>query len=297
MHQISQNNHIPVLAREALQYLDPKPGETYLDVTAGYGGHARMVLEQTSDAPAVLIDRDNHAIEYLRQVFKGRQVELHHDDYLSVSQRLESQGRQFDMILADVGVSSPHLNMASRGFSFAQDGPLDMRMDQRQALTAATIVNTYSEEALAELLRRFGEEPHARKIARAIVAHRPFDRTVTLAALIRRIIPRGKNKTHPATQTFQALRIAINGELTQLEQALPIWIRMLKPGGRLVVISFHSLEDRLVKRALAEAGGNQYDATLRVLTKNPIPADRQEIVSNPRARSAKLRAAVKINTI
>jgi 16S rRNA (cytosine1402-N4)-methyltransferase len=199
------------------------------------------------------------------------------------------------MILADLGVSSPHLNQESRGFAIAADGPLDMRMDQTQELTAADIVNSYPTADIADILRRYGEEPKAHSIAKKIAEYRkerPITSTTQLAEIVARAWP-GHSRVHPATRSFQALRIAVNDELRLIEESLPIWIELLQPGGRLVVISFHSLEDRLVKQAFHEAGGDRFDAELRVLTKQPVTADEPEIVSNPRARSAKLRAAVK----
>ena len=199
----------------------------------------------------------------------------------------------FDMILADLGVSSPHLDIASRGFSFSQEGPLDMRMDQSQELTADFIVNNYSEARLTELIKRYGEDPKARQIARSIVQNRPIHTTQELATNIAKIWP-GHSRVHPATRTFQALRIAVNDELEQLRLSLPVWIDLLAPNGRLAVISFHSLEDRLVKQIFQELGGDRYDAILEVLTKRPVSGDTNEIVFNPRARSAKLRAAVKL---
>ncbi len=293
MKQTQKLDHVPVLMAEVLQYLHPQSGEIYLDVTAGYGGHAKEILARTK-ASAVLVDRDHYAISYLAEHFKSQPVELVQRDFLTASQQLLDGSRRFDLILADLGVSSPHLNMASRGFSIQQAGPLDMRMDNNQALNAATIINNYSEAALIELIRRYGEEPSTRKIAKAIVQYRPFDTTVQLASLIETTVPRGRGKVHPATRTFQALRIAVNDELGQLEQALPIWNELLRPGGRLVVISFHSLEDRLVKQYFQAASGGRYDATLHLLTKHPATASHHEIDFNPRARSAKLRAAVKI---
>ncbi len=293
MHQNS-NNHEPVLLGEVLECLAPMPGDTYLDVTAGYGGHAEQVLRLTQYARSTLIDRDQDALAYLTKKFKSQPVELMAKDYLAASNQLKGKGRQFDMILADLGVSSPHLNMGSRGFSFQTDGPLDMRMDQGQTLTAATVVNDYSQDQLAGIIRQYGEEPRARIIARAIVRARPIRTTKQLAEVIATAAPRRGRKIHPATQTFQALRIAVNGELEQLDRALPLWLDLLSPGGRIAIISFHSLEDRLVKRFLAEHSGKRYDATLQLLTKRPITAKPQELVFNPRARSAKLRAAVKI---
>lgn len=297
--------HIPVLVDAVLQYLRPQKGESYLDLTAGYGGHATQVLELTQTQllhmpdKTVLVDRDGNAVRELEKVFaegvSNHSVEILQTDFYSASQTLQQQGRQFDMILADLGVSSPHLNDADRGFAIAQDGPLDMRMDQTQTLSAADIVNTYSEDAIATLLKDFGEEPKARQIARSIVRARPLTRTADLAAVVAKAWP-GYNKVHPATRTFQALRIAVNDELRQVQAALPIWQSMLAPGGRLAVISFHSLEDRIVKRSFAESSdrsGDRYDTDLQLLTKRPVTASPQELVHNPRARSAKLRAVLK----
>lgn len=296
MHQNNQNKntHFPVLIDEVLHYLQPKKGESYLDLTAGYGGHAAAILERTlQPSTSTLVDRDRNAIGYLQSRFDGSGIQLIHRDFLGASQELVEAGRQFDLILADLGVSSPHLDNASRGFSLKTDGPLDMRMDQTQSVTAETIVNTYGEAELRDLIRRYGEEPRAAKVARLLVEHRPIKTTKELAAIVARAWP-GHSKIHPATRTFQALRIAVNSELDQIQRALPLWIDLLSPGGRIAVISFHSLEDRLVKQAFMEAAGNRYDAVLDLLTKQPVVADEKEIVFNPRARSAKLRAAVKI---
>lgn len=301
MHQ-NQNKHIPVLGAEVLHYLDPKEGDSYLDLTAGYGGHAASVLDKTKPrlpTQAVLVDRDGEAIEALRQRFAKQPVEYRHGDFLAVSRQLASADWKFDLVLADLGVSSPHLDSTHRGFSFMADAPLDMRMDTRQTLTAADIVNTYSEADLTQLIRWYGEEPKAATIARRIVASRPVRTTGQLTTIIAGSAtkPRQAGGKHPATKTFQALRIAVNDELTQLELALPLWLdNLLAPGGRIVVISFHSLEDRLVKRALQARAGGGYDAELRMLTKRPVTASTTEIAHNPRARSAKLRAAVKIKT-
>jgi 16S rRNA (cytosine1402-N4)-methyltransferase len=298
-HQNKHKQHEPVLLDEVLQYLDPKVGESYLDLTAGYGGHVTAILERTGSlTTAVLVDRDINAIEALRQAFAAQvadgTVSLRQQDFLTASQELLGEGRQFELILADLGVSSPHLNEGKRGFAINTKGPLDMRMDQSQALTAETIVNNYSEAALSDLIRRYGEEPKARRIAALIIANRPLNSTDELASVVAKAWP-GYSRTHPATRTFQALRIAVNDELNLLEQSLSLWIQLLAPGGRLVVISFHSLEDRLVKQALQAAAGKRYDAELQLLTKRPVTADPYEVVHNPRARSAKLRAAVKIN--
>jgi len=292
MHLENQSQHIPVLLQPVLQYLSPKQGESYLDLTAGYGGHASAVLEQTKTPERMtLVDRDSNAIAALDD-FKRSGATLVHSNFLEASQQLVATGKQYDMILADLGISSPHIDNASRGFAFGQDGPLDMRMDQRQELTAATVVNTYSVDDLTQIIRAYGEEPRAYTIAKAIVAARPFATTKELAETIRSVMPKG-SKTHPATKTFQALRIAVNDELELLRASVPLWLELLAPGGRIGIISFHSLEDRLVKQALQERAGERYDADMRLLTKRPIVADHTEIVFNPRARSAKLRAAVK----
>jgi 16S rRNA (cytosine1402-N4)-methyltransferase len=294
MHQNNQNiQHVPVMLDEVMQYLGPRAGDSYLDLTAGYGGHAAAVLERTkTSGEAVLVDRDRNAIKVLEEKFKGQGAEIRHQDFWSASRELVAEKWQFDMILADLGVSSPHLNDVARGFSIANSGPLDMRMDQSQSLTAANIVNTYPVDRLAEILKRYGEEPKARTIARLIARHRPYATTTELAQVVARAWP-GHSKVHPATRTFQALRIAVNDELGLIEKSLPLWIELLKPGGRIAIISFHSLEDRLVKQKFAEVSGDRYDAELRLLTKRPVIAGEHEIVSNPRARSAKLRAAAK----
>ena len=307
--------HIPVLLGPVLQYLQPQPGESYADLTAGYGGHAAAILRVTeSPGRAVLVDRDTNAISALRARFRdlgsgagGADVDrqgpgtdvpvIRHQDFYQASRELAADGARFNMILADLGVSSPHMDQPDRGFSLASDGPLDMRMDQRQALTAADVVNSYSADELADILKRYGEEPKSRQIAESIVRTRRTERITTthqLAQIAARAWP-GHSRVHPATRTFQALRIAVNDELRMVEDSLPLWIELLAPGGRLVVISFHSLEDRLVKQAFAFAGGggDRYDAALRILTKRPVVAGPDEIATNPRARSAKLRAAVK----
>ncbi|HSX18265.1 MAG TPA: 16S rRNA (cytosine(1402)-N(4))-methyltransferase RsmH [Candidatus Saccharimonadales bacterium] len=296
---MSQTNqkHTPVLLKAVLDCLKPQEGESYLDVTAGYGGHAQAVLAQTRQPnEAVLIERDREATAVLADRFAAAGAQIVHQDFLSASAELARQDRQFDMILADLGVSSPHLESASRGFSFARSGPLDMRMDLRQELSAEDLVNQSSEAELNRILAEYGEEPKARQIARMIVQARPIKTTDQLAKIAARAWPRG-SRVHPATRAFQALRIAVNDELNQLEQSLPLWLDLLAPGGRLAVISFHSLEDRIVKNFLAEHSTSTYEGELKILTKKPLTAAKDEIVSNPRARSAKLRAAVKIKTI
>jgi len=291
--EAQQLDHEPVLLQQVLSFLSPKPNETYLDLTAGYGGHAEAVRFMTDNAPAVLVDRDNMAVTYLQKRFVDKNVTIMQSDFLSASQKLAEQRNKYDLILADIGVSSPHLNIASRGFAIKYDGPLDMRMDQSQSLTAETIVNNYSEDDLIRILKQYGEEPRARSIAKAIIAARPIHTTSQLADIVAKQF-RGYHKVHPATRTFQGLRIAVNDELMQLEKAIPIWVSLLKPGGRLGIISFHSLEDRIVKKAFTERSGDRFDAELSVLTKRLETADKNELVFNPRSRSAKLRVAAKI---
>ncbi len=289
--------HTAVLATEVLQYLAPQKGETLLDATAGYGGHANTILLRTSqDSGSVLVDRDENAIAELRNRFIGRDIKIVKNDFLSAAIKLKEQNSSFDIILADLGVSSPHLDNASRGFSFSNPGPLDMRMDQQQQLSAYEIVNDYSESEISDIIHTFGEDRRARQIAHAIVVNRPIETTEDLALVVAKASARGYHKTHPATKTFQAIRIAVNNELELLKQVLPVWESLLNPGGRLAVISFHSLEDRIVKEYFSHHGGARYDATLQILTKKPISGSTDEIDLNPRARSAKLRVAAKIKT-
>ena len=285
--------HIPVLLTEVMSTLNPQNGETYLDLTAGYGGHATEVLAKTNTyETSTLVDRDSNAIKVLKKHFEHTAVEIIKSDYAAASEDLRSKNRRYDLILADLGVSSPHLESASRGFSIREDGPLDMRMDQTQSLSAADIVNTYKTEEISDILRDYGEEPKARKIAQIIVDHRPFESTTELARIVALAWP-GYSRVHPATRTFQALRIAVNDELKQLERALPLWTELLNPGGRLAVISFHSLEDRAVKLYFKDHT-DSYESDLVSLTKRPLTASPTELVFNPRARSAKLRAVAKI---
>lgn len=295
MQKVHHTKHVPVMLAEVLQYLAPEKGQTLLDATAGYGGHAHSILEQTGQYDgSVLVDRDKHAIDDLAKRFDSKPVRIIHDDFAHASLELSQADSHFNIILADLGVSSPHLDNASRGFSFMTDGPLDMRMDSSKGLTAADLVNTSSEEALTDILSTYGEEPRARRVAKALVAARPLQTTSELVQVLLDVYGgRGKYKTHPATKTFQALRIAVNDELAQVRYALPLWVKMLKPGGRLGVISFHSLEDRIVKDTFKDLGGDRYDAELTIITKKPILASSNEIVSNPRSRSAKLRVVVK----
>ena len=297
MHQNPYKiSHEPVLLTETLDLLKPQPGDRYLDVTAGYGGHAQAVMARSGNyAESVLVDRDAQAIKELKARFSNQEIEIVKSDYLNESRKLLTKQYRFDLILADLGVSSPHLNEVSRGFSFNNDGPLDMRMDQSQEVNAWQVVNKFSEADLADILWRYGEEPKSRQIARLIVRSRPLNSTADLAAIAHKAWP-GYSRSNPATRTFQAIRVAVNNELDQLSEALPVWLELLAPNGRLAIISFHSLEDRIVKRFMVEKSGNRYDSELILLTKHPLTAGEQEIAHNPRSRSAKLRVAAKQTT-
>jgi 16S rRNA (cytosine1402-N4)-methyltransferase len=285
--------HTPVLASEVLQVLEPKKGEHYLDLTAGYGGHARLVLEQTDNyAGAVLCDRDKEAIDHVYSLFGPQKTEFVQNNFSAACDDLLMHNRQFDMILADLGVSSPHLDKAERGFSVLKNGPLDMRMDQSTGRSAMDILNGASEKEIETILRTYGEEPKARRIAHAIMLARPLEHTTELAELIKSVY--GKHtKHHPAVKSFQALRIAVNDELGLLSDMLPKAVKLLAPGGRLGVITFHSLEDRIVKQYFAGLTSMGYEAEVVNITKKPLAPGAQEISFNPRARSAKLRAVLK----
>ena len=287
--------HIPVLLNDVINYLQPKQGETYLDLTAGYGGHADKILGVTQNYNgAVLNDRDSNAINYLNAKYQKVKPEIVHDDFYSTALRLVENGNKFDMILADFGVSSPQLDNLERGFSFAKEARLDMRMDESQELDAWTIVNRWSERKLCDIFERYGEERpgRAKMLAREIVFNRPIDTTTQLAELIKSKSP--YSHTHPATRIFQAIRIAVNDELGIIEKTLPLLPKLLNKGGRVAIISFHSLEDRLVKDYFKEVSSLGLESELRILTKKPIVAAEDELVNNPRARSAKLRVAEKI---
>lgn len=294
--------HIPVLVEEVVRLLNPRRGESYFDGTAGYGGHAAAILERVGPrGPAVLVDRDQEAIDHLRHQF-GAHADIWHSDFLSAAQKLAEEGRSVDMVLLDLGVSSPQLDQPERGFSFNADGPLDMRMDRELSRSAAEIVNSASEKELANLIYGYGEDRKSRRIARAMVAARPIQTTAQLAEVVQRAIGRHED-IHPATRTFQALRIAVNDELGQLERALPLLIDRMNPGGRIAVISFHSLEDRIVKDFFRIESRDcicppeqpvctcDHRASLKLLTKKPVT---DQTAFNPRARSAKLRAAEKL---
>ena len=286
--------HVPVLLESVIDMLQPQPGDQYLDLTAGYGGHARAILAKTTNySESVLVDRDAFALSHLQDLERqgARTMEA---DFVSAARQLIDEGKTFDMILADLGVSSPQLDRQERGFSFRLDGPLDMRMDRREERTAADIVNSYTEQELVRVITTYGEEPRGRaiKIAKAIVANRPFTTTTELAETVKQAIGRTGSKHHPATRTFQSLRIELNRELDLVANILPLLPKLLNKGGRVAVISFHSLEDRLVKRFFKDQLDAGYEAELEMITKKPIVGSISD-VNNPRSRSAKLRAAVK----
>lgn len=284
------NQHIPVLLEEVLDTLKPKKGESYLDLTAGYGGHASEIVSITH-FNSTLVDRDESAMDVLRERFAGNsQVSFMHQDFLQAAKELVAKKQKFDLILADLGLSSPHIDNASRGFSILADGPLDMRMDPSKEQTAETVVNTYSAKELTRILREYGEEPKANKMAQLIIESRPLKTTSELAQIAKKVWP-GYSRSHPATRLFQAVRIEVNDELGQLEQALPLLVELLAPNGRLGIITFHSLEDRIVKRFIKDQAGDRYDAVLTEVTRQPRTATPQELVINPRARSAKLRVS------
>ena len=286
--------HVPVLLDSVLRELQPQSGENYLDLTAGYGGHARAVLEATDNyAESTLVDRDAFAHQHLADL-ASRGTQLLHTDFVNAAKQLVQDGRTYSLILLDLGVSSPQLDRAERGFSFQKDGPLDMRMDDRLGITAEEIVNTAKRNELARIIHEYGEEPKgiATRYADAIIAVRPLQTTGELAETIKQAHVGKWQKIHPATRTFQGLRIQVNDELRQVGEAMPFLPRLLKKGGRVGVISFHSLEDRIVKRYFAEQAKSGYEAELEIVTKHPIDGAIAD-VHNPRSRSAKLRVAVK----
>jgi 16S rRNA (cytosine1402-N4)-methyltransferase len=298
MNKTPQQLHIPVLLSSVLEVLKPQEGETYLDLTAGYGGHASAVIDKVGSAGlATLVDRDDMAIAAL-QPLQAAGARIIKSDYAAAAVRLKAAGEQFDVILLDIGVSSPQLDIPERGFSFMAEGPLDMRMDPSSGQSAADLLNSASRDRLIKILREYGEEPKAPRMADAIIAARPLAKTSDLAKIGMAVYKGryiGKKRMHPATRTFQAIRIAVNDELGQLATTLELLPDLLKPSGRVAIISFHSLEDRLVKQFFREQAEAGYEATLKILTPSPI-SGADEDVNNPRARSAKLRAAVKINT-
>jgi 16S rRNA (cytosine1402-N4)-methyltransferase len=291
--------HLPVLTAEAIEQLQPGRGGVYVDCTVGLGGHSSALLAAGAGR-IIALDRDSDALDRARATLAPwlERVELVHADYRSLDSVLERLGVPLvDGALADLGVSSMQLDAPGRGFSFQRDEPLDMRMDRSGGETAADLLTRSSEVELADAIFQFGEERYSRRIARALVDARrqaPIDTTGRLAAIVRRAIPRrGWMRIDPATRTFQALRIWVNRELEGLERFLQAAARRLRAGGRLVVITFQSLEDRIVKHTFRALAQHEV-ATLKVLTKKPIVPTEQEVQRNPRARSAKLRAAERV---
>ena len=290
--------HIPVMTAEVLQFLRPERGGLYVDCTVGLGGHARAILDAGATR-LIGLDRDLDALARARETLAplGDRVRLVHADYRSLDEILDREHVDVvDGTLADLGVSSLQFDAPGRGFSFQRDEPLDMRMDQTSGDSAADLVARSTERDLADAIFQFGEERFSRRIARLIVETRhetPIDTTGRLATLVRRAVPhRGYQRIDPATRTFQALRIWVNGELDGLDRFVETAARRLRAAARLVVITFHSLEDRIVKHTLRAL--HQRDGLVQVLTKKPIVAGDEEVQANPRARSAKLRAAERI---
>ena len=292
--------HVPVLLEESLEYLNVRPGGVVVDATLGLGGHSAAIARKLGGAGKLIcFDRDPEAmakaqvrLNALAEELGTEMPEVRYVPRAFSEMAEEIEPGTLDGLLADFGVSSLQLDEAHRGFSFRTDGPLDMRMDSRSELTAQQVVNQADEEDLANLIYEFGEERRSRRIARAIVRARPITTTAELARIVSAEAPPIKGeKIHPATRTFQALRIRVNDELGEIQSLLKSAGSLLKPGGRLVLISFHSLEDRLVKDAFKDAARA---SVFEVLTKKPVVAKEQESLRNPRSRSAKLRAAEKI---
>ncbi len=294
--------HVPVLPQQVLDFLDVKSGGVYVDATLGLGGHASAIARLLGGTGTlVAFDRDPQAMVFAKERLAalGEELESAMPQVRFVEQAFSAaasvlKAGTVDGLLADFGVSSLQLDEAQRGFSFRQEAPLDMRMDTRSGVTAEQVVNQMDENELADLIYEFGEERRSRRIARAIVRARPIQTTVELAKVVSAAAPAMKGENlHPATLTFQAIRIYVNDELGEIRSLLDSAPSLLKPGGRLVLISFHSLEDRLVKDALRDGAKN---GIWEVLTRKPIVADEDEQRMNPRSRSAKLRAAVRIHT-
>jgi 16S rRNA (cytosine1402-N4)-methyltransferase len=311
--QPSATDHVPALAAEVRESLGVLPGDTVVDATFGAGGHASLLVDDLQGrGKLIAIDRDPTVRTYFERLEKraGINARLLRGDFGVVLPQLAANGVQADAILLDLGVSSMQLDRPERGFSYSVDAPLDMRMDSSQELDARAIVNEWQESDLVSIFRRYGEERYAKQIARAIARRRkeqPFERTGELVDTIKSSIPAPARfgEGHPAKRVFQALRIAVNDELGSLEAALPAALEMLRPGGRLAVISFHSLEDRIVKHFLREKERGctcppdfpvcvcGHEPELRAIERRPIRPSQSEIAANPRSASARLRAAIK----
>ncbi|TVQ57564.1 MAG: 16S rRNA (cytosine(1402)-N(4))-methyltransferase RsmH [Spirulina sp. DLM2.Bin59] len=281
-------DHIAVLSREVIAGLEIQAGGHYLDATVGGGGHSSQILAAAPDVELTALDRDQWAIAAAQAHLPPR-VQFWRGNFADY----QPGATQFDGIVADLGVSSPQFDQGSRGFSFQQDAPLDMRMDQSQDLTAGAIINHQSERDLVRIFSQYGEERFSKRIARRIVEQRPLQTTLDLVAVIMQAVPPGARhgRIHPATRVFQALRIAVNGELESLERFLNRAPHWLKPGGKIAIISFHSLEDRIVKYAFRES------ELLQIITKKPLIAQPDEQRENRRSRSAKLRLAQRVSRL
>lgn len=302
--------HLSVLYKEIIHALQPRSGGRYVDGTLGAGGHARGIMEACAPGGELLgLDVDPQALAIARKILAPYENRIHlaQASYISLAQQLAQLGWDaVDGIVLDLGASSMQFDTPERGFSFLQDAPLDMRFGPHLTQTAADIVNSYSERELADLIYEYGEDRDSRKIARAIVKARPLHTTRELAAIIESVSPRRGDRVHPATRTFQALRIAVNEELTSIKEVLPQAVASLKSGGRLAVISFHSLEDRIVKEFFREQSKDlvnppyeriykvERNAVIKEVNRKPILPSDEEIKDNPRARSAKLRIAEKL---
>ncbi len=307
---MNDSPHKPVLYKEIIHALQPRRGGRYVDGTLGAGGHARGILEASApDGQLLGLDVDPQALAIARETLAPYENRIHlvQASYTTLSAQLKNlKWDSVDGIVLDLGASSMQFDTPKRGFSFQHDAPLDMRFDPHAVQTAADIVNTYSESELADLIYEYGEERDSRKIARAIVNSRPLRTTGQLVAVLEAVTPRKGNRLHPATRTFQALRIAVNDELASIREMLPQAITSLKVGGRLAVISFHSLEDRIVKDFFREQSKDlvnppyeklyevERKATIKEVNRKPILPSEEETEDNPRARSAKLRIAEKM---
>lgn len=309
---MKQNIHQPVLVKETMAYLVTDPQGVYVDCTAGGGGHIQALLSATEGQARIIgLDKDGLVLAETREKLAESSVELYHADFSQLSETLTAAGVQaVDGLLADLGVSSFQLDRRERGFSYHDNGPLDMRMNSQDTLDAQIIVNEYPEAELKKIIYRYGEERFAPSIARAIARSRKkqvIKTTEQLADIIKTALPpQYRYDKHPARRTFQAIRMAVNNELGALETMLPQAVQILKPGGRLIIITFHSLEDRMVKRFMRDEAQScicpvsspvcicNHRADLEVLTKKPVFPGEEECMENPRARSAKLRAAMKL---
>jgi 16S rRNA (cytosine1402-N4)-methyltransferase len=310
----TESDHVPVLAEEVVSLLDPRPGETIVDGTFGAGGHSLLLASRLrGDGKLIAIDRDPTVAPFFARVRRetGVKARLHHGEFSTVLEHLGENGVKADVILLDLGVSSMQLDRPERGFSYAVDAPLDMRMDPGAPYSARDLVNDGDERELADIFKRYGEERYARQIARAIVRRRtsqPFERTADLVEVIKAAIPAPARfgEGHPAKRVFQALRIEVNDELGALERALPAALEMLRPGGRLGVISFHSLEDRIVKQFLRKQEHGctcppdfpvcvcGSEATMRATPRRAVRPSAAEVSRNPRAQSARLRVGTRV---